>query len=528
MKPLSDRAVALLEQICSAPKTAAGDRVRLVGQVGECHEAAAVVPLIRLLFDRSREVAASASDAIHRLLAAATPDDLLGLDERVRREACYCYPGGWPYLQPGGLPALPWTAASPTSVLGLATFHPSGYVREQAIRLLAGDADEAALPYLLIRLNDWVANVRQAARQAVERRLQAGPIDPLVRNLGLVLRLTACGREHHAGLVAEVLRRLTDRENAPALAEVIRRGERPVARHFFRLAVERPGPHLLPLLQEALRSGDGVLRLWAARQLLATEAGRRLEEALAVLRNDTFMPVRREVLAIRLQALPETAVPALKEALLDRSPSVRQFSRFHLGRLGEQDFAAFYREALATGNHREAALGGLGETGTQEDAGLVAPFVTTPVGSERRAAVQAVGKLAGEEHVHLLLNCLADASPKVTREVQQALRGRAGLLDPETLWAVFADDSRTHVRLAALALLDGTATWKGLPYLIRAAADGEQVIARRVRSYVERRYNRVFTTPTAEERGRIDLALEECAGLLDPGFLKGLRYRLGR
>jgi HEAT repeat protein len=495
--------------------------------VADCQERAAVIPLIRLLFDRSAQVSASASDAIHRLLAAATPGDLLALDERVRREASWGQREGWACLQPGALSALPQTAASRVSVLGLATFHPSGYVRAQAVQLLAANSDEAALPFLLIRLNDWVANVRRAARQAVERRLRTGPIDPFVRNLGLVLRLTACGREDHSDLVAEVVRRLTDRENAPALVGLIRGGERRAARRFFRLVVDRPGPHLPPLLQAALQSGDAVLRLWAARRLPTTETGQRLEEALAVLGRDTFMPVRREALAVRLQALPETAGPVLKEALRDRSPSVRQFSRFHLGGLGWQDFAAFYREALAAGSHREAALGGLGETGQKEDAGLVVPFLTAPERRVRRAAVGAVGKLAGEEYVGGLLNCLADDSPKVTREAQQALQCQASLLDQDRLWALFVGDRRAHVRLVALALLDRTGTWGRLPYLIRAAADPEQAIARRARSYVERRYNRVFTTPTAEERGRLDLALAECASLLDPGFLKRLRRWLG-
>jgi HEAT repeat protein len=528
MQPLSDRTRSLLEQLHAGPGGTARERVSLLRQVADSHEPTAIISLIHLLLDRSKQVAASASDAIHRLLANATAETLLDLDEEVRRAAAWGQPEGWARLRPEDLPNFPRTPASRCAVLGLATFHPSGHVREQAVRLLAAGRDEAALPYLLIRLNDWVCDVRQAARQAVEQRLREGRVGPFADHLGLVLRLARCGREDHAGLVAEVVRRLTEPDHADAVAELVRGGDPQIARGFFRLAVERPGPHVPRLLRAALESRDGVQRLWAARHLGATETERPLAEVLAVLGNDPFMPVRREALAIRLQALPETAGPALEQALLDPSPSVRQFSRFHLSRWDERDFAAFYREALAGGGRRETALAGLGETGAKGDAARVVPFLTATDRRVRRAAVLAVGKLAGEDHVGALLDCLGDESPRVTREAQQALRGQAGLLEPSRLWATFAGDHRVHVRLAALALLDGTATWQRLPYLIRAAADPEPAIAARARSYIERRYNRVFTTPTAEERARIDQALEGCARLLDPGFLKSLRYRLGR
>jgi hypothetical protein len=40
------------------------------------------------------------------------------------------------------------------------------------------------------------------------------------------------------------------------------------------------------------------------------------------------------------------------------------------------------------------------------------------------------------------------------------------------------------------------------------------------RKYIERRYNRVFTKPTAEERRQIEVALHDFAGLRDEAFLE--------
>jgi HEAT repeat protein len=529
MSHLSDHTNVLLGQLYSrrgvfSRLTGASDaeRVRLVGEVAESREPAAAIPLTRLLFDDSAPVAAAASDAIHQLLSAASPEDLIALDEHMRWES-WDWSSRWQQLRPDEVSALPRTEASRTSVLGLVSFHRSGYVRERAVRLLAAAPAGAGLPYLLIRLNDWVANVRSAARQAVEKCLGAGSPGLLLGNLALVVRLADCRRTDHADLVGALLRRLTVPEYLPDLLGVVRSGQQSVARACFRLLADLPGPHLPALVQAGLQARDAVVRLWAIRHLPTTEGGARLGEALSARESDGSLAVRREALRVRLQALPETAEPALERALLDRSPSVREFARFHLARVRPADFPAFYRNVLSARAHVPQAIAGLGETGTRADAPSLVPFLTAPDRRTRQAAVRAVGTLAGDEYAGLLAERLTDEGPKVVREARQALQGQADALGPERLWAIFTGGRRRHVRVAALALIDHTGTWGKLPYLIRAAADPDEAIALQARGCVERRYNRVFTRPTEEQRVRIAAALEECASSLPPPFLAGLR-----
>lgn len=535
MKRLSDQTNALVTQLYAARGLpswlkggAAKERVRLIAQIAEQKELLAVISLLDLLFD-SATVAAAAAVGIHSLLSAASPTELLDLDEQLRRQWEWGFPKEWIQLKPRSVASLPKTEESRLSVIAVATFHPSGFVREEAIRLLADSRDGSELPYLLIRLNDWVVNVRMAASAVVEQRLHEGPLTPFVRNLGLVLRLAECGRISHVDFVRRVVRRLIDLKHTDDLLEVIRRGERRVARQCFQHALAMPGPHQPQLIQEGLRATDVVLRLWSAQHVLATETGNELAKTLAVLERDSFMPVRREALATHLKAYPETAVQVLREALLDPNPSIREFSRFYLEKHGmsQKDSAAHYHSAVTAKDRLDAALAGLGETGTEEDAALVVPFLMSADRKIRRTAVRATGRLAGDKHIDLLLGCLTDDSPKVSREAEQSLQRQAGSLDPERLWSIFAGDHRTFVRLSVLALLDSTGTWKKLPFLIRAASEKDRNVALTAEKYIERRYNRVFTKPTAEEHEGIQSALNSCADRLDPKFRKGLRCLLG-
>jgi HEAT repeat protein len=532
MKHLSDNASTLVQRLYASKgilsRLIGGDGVapQLIQQLADSQELAAVIPLIDFLFDGSTNVAVSASDAIHRLMAGATTEDLVALDEQVRRWAHSGYPTRWIRLQPGDVLALPKTQMSRTSILGLASFHPSGYVRESAIHQLATMQDGSELPYLLIRLNDWVAKVRQAAHWAINVRLRDGSVEPLLRNLGLVFRLTECGRDDHSGIINAVIRRLTEAENGSALATIILSGPPQLARRCFRAAIQIPGSHVARLVEIALQSEDAVLRLLATKQIRATVSVERLEETLSAIQKDRSMIVRRAALEIRLNCFSDTAVPAFEASLLDRSASVREFARFHLRILSGGDFAALYRQALSDSKNRAAAIAGLGETGIREDAALLLPLFATSARKERAALVRSIGVLAADGHVEFLRSCLTDNSPKVAKEAQRALQTQVGSLDGEQLWDTFTNDHRPHVRRAVLVLLDNIGTWSKLAYMIRAACDDDGGIALIARAYIEKRYNRVFTRPTAEEKQRIGLAVTECAARLDPEFLRRLRFHL--
>ncbi len=47
--------------------------------------------------------------------------------------------------------------------------HPNGFKRENAIRRIGMLQDPIAIPNLLIRVNDWVPQVRDAAKEAILR-----------------------------------------------------------------------------------------------------------------------------------------------------------------------------------------------------------------------------------------------------------------------------------------------------------------------------------------------------------------------
>jgi len=121
--------------------------------------------------------------ALAALTWPALPDLLPALDARLREG--YLAPpashNSWWDLTPASLGHLAVETDHDLLLVGLCASHPNGHVREQAVVRLAHSNPDVALPFLLLRVNDWVPAVRLRARTAVVALLLPAAAAALVR-----------------------------------------------------------------------------------------------------------------------------------------------------------------------------------------------------------------------------------------------------------------------------------------------------------------------------------------------------------
>jgi len=434
--------------------------------------------------------------------------------------------GAWARLKPAELPNLAKSAASRSSIAGLATFHENGHVREAAVRYLNEIDDGSEVPFLLLRLKDWVDPVRDAAIAAIQRRLTPSRLGHFVRNIYIIFRLTEWKRAGRDDVVRWLMGQLVEEQNQQTLRSLLESPDALIRRPAFRLALEIGGENCKCLVLAGLKSEDVVLRVRAARHVRQSFQQGELIEILPLMEQDKSMPVRREALLTRLDRQPESAAFWLEKALLDRHASMRELARFYLRRSGRSEFADVYRQALAEDLKNSVALAGLGENGTNADIPLVRPFLCSRITRERVAAVRAFASLGGEEVRDELMVMLPDDKTRVTLAAAKGLENHLDAVSPSMLWARFGGDTRTHVRRALLDLSSQMGGWSSLPVLIRLAADSDTALAERARLLVMGRLNQVFTTPTSVDREQIRQAVAEMKGRLTEQFLKELNARL--
>lgn len=488
------------------------------------HDQSPLRELLDGMFSPSAGTGIAAVEAIGRKLAGVVADELRAAEEGIRRR----WRSG--YREPPFFEALLRDPGRPAcGVLGLFSFHPSGYVREAAVRRLAAPADGSALRFLLLRLNDWVAEVREAALAAVLDQVREDRAAAFGRDFVLVeraLRTERAGLASLAGALAGMLATAEAQTAALAAAEAESRRS---ARAVVRFLLDRvPGAGKV-VVARGMTARDDVIRAWVvpwARRVLPPE------EALAVLRRlaaDPSVAVRRESLKEMHLAFPGEARPFLERAVLDVSASVREASRLLLKESGI-DFRSVYRDAVRTAARARplaAALAGLAEVGSAPQAQDVAPHLTDPRATVRRAAVQSVMRLAGETFAARVAGLLEDASPAVSAAARNELRQYAPLVGQARLLLASAASPYRHTRLHVVPLLAALPKWQSITCLIHETGAEDEERASLARQYISvwnRQYNRSQRLPSRQEVEDLLAALSAAGPALDKTISDEIRF----
>lgn len=226
--------------------------VALLERIASHGEPAAVWSVARCLFESSQQIKIRASRTTDHLLSLVSPDQLLHLSGVVGWSWGWYISNAWDNLTPKGISALLVDLESQAAVLGLLSFHRIGYVRQEAVRLLARETTGDELRYLLIRQNDWVSVIADEAQTAVNRRLVPTYLPNFVRSLPLVVHLLAFRRHDLSRVVRTVVEMLVQPQHDAMLGEIITASDPSVRRQVVRVALEMAGEHHARVIHHGL------------------------------------------------------------------------------------------------------------------------------------------------------------------------------------------------------------------------------------------------------------------------------------
>jgi HEAT repeat protein len=512
-------------QMDAAPIFAGDSSDEIRSEFAATRDPALIPQVAREVFARSSEAATGARNAITAVMSSLSPDVLPSVEEVIR--------AAWrmrgvdasvvEYLRESGNPGC--------EVLGAFSFHPNGYVREAAVRRLATLSDEAELRYLLLRLNDWVPQVRAAARAAVLERTRAAYVSAFARNFPLLERAVRTQRDDLSSVVEPLTGLMASEPGQTAMLAAMASGSRFTARAAAQFLIHRVPSALARVVAAGVHAADPTIRGWVTplvmRALPSTEALPTLQR----LASDSSPVVRRDALDALARGYPDDAQRSLERAVLDVSASVRETARFLL-RPRQLDLLAMYRAAMsesATPRRLASAIAGLAEVGTAADAHNVAPYLSHPNASVRRAAVKAVMRLAGDAFAERILTILNDPSGAVSAASRDALRRHAAMLGRSSLSEIITKSPHQHARRNAVHLLSALPKWQSITALIQMATAADDEVAALARRYIVqwvRQYNRSQTAPSRSELAELTAALAAAGTAIDRDIVAVIRFSI--
>ncbi|MEV0095341.1 hypothetical protein [Streptomyces sp. NPDC050738] len=326
--------------------------------------------------------------------------------------------------------------------LAMALCHPDGRVREAAVGQAAGR--QALLPLVVVRCADWVAPVRERAREVLRAGLDGADATGIA---ALVLR---AGRRYRGEFAVGLLRELLCRAPHGRLVPLLTDGDLYVRRFAYRIAVAEGRLSLPELARTAARDNDTVVQKLCADASLAGASEGDYDDVLVPLLGSRNPWVR----SAGVTGLRRAGQAGRAEGfLVDRSALVRACARYVVRQDGVDPLPLYRDWCTRAGEVPPGAPAGLGECGVRADAELLWPLVTHSVAAVRKGAV--VGLRARDAvEVERLRVLLDDPAPAVAREAATALAPSADRLGTDWLLDRLAPDRPRHTRLAAFRLLD--------------------------------------------------------------------------
>ena len=479
-------------------------------------EVAAIFYLAVFATKNKRDPSNRASETADKLLRPLAPSELLVLDQHARAQYHYEDPELLKALRevaPAQLSELTELHPGAHALLGAMSFHWSGYVREAAVRQLAQIRTGDELPFLLIRLNDWIPQVRTAARQTIQDRTTPAYAHHFAGNLRLLQQLLIWERIDHSTFLRWILEYLRKPECSAALDQRLS-SPNPVDRRLaFELLARPDYEELASLLGKASQDADPMIRLWAIRKARNYLPPETLLSMATKAMSDRYAAIRAQAVYAHVEHGPTEVISGtLRPFLLDRSASLRSLARFHLATREPIDFANFYRELIASDrpSKRAMAIESLGEVGTTSEADLIQKCLAEAHPGVRAASIRALSRLDGDRFVGEFVDLLLDESPTVARAAADALAKRVGLVDHARLWQENANLKPVAARERVLRIIFDASKWDGLYYALSLVDDPEPGIQKLALDHVRKwtgKFARSSVAATAAQRERVVAAL---------------------
>jgi hypothetical protein len=254
------------------------------------------------------------------------------LDTQCRERTSLEWTHDWCKTDPEVL--IPSNCSIPEKIiiLGFASFHPNGYFREKAVIALSKINNPDSIPFLLIRLNDWVGHVRSISKESLWKLLTPEYATGFIKSLPLVTRLATCGRDNHKEFVASV--ELLISETKSALLYGITCIDPLIRRICFKIAITSEKFTDSEIVSFVKNEKSGQVRSFALKHCNNRITIDNCKELMSPFLNDTN--TRARCLALDLYCkyfLGETMEMLCKQALSNNA-RVRETSIYYLKKAG--------------------------------------------------------------------------------------------------------------------------------------------------------------------------------------------------
>lgn len=446
-------------------------------------------------------------------------DDIYRVDKQMRETSSMEWSIDWYSLNTNNFITNNMSEEEKFAVLIFSSFNPNGYIREQAVQALA--SYKGCLPFILLRCNDWVCQVRQAALRLLPTILESAGDKEIINALPLMEKLYRSERCEYHELLSTIVNVFGADRN------LIKKGlnsEEIKARRFCLSIISNLAIVDHEYLSNHIKKEpDPFLRKIIFQILLKQNAD--IEDVSTNFLSDKYPPNRMLALQFLHDNKIDSAATASKNMLMDKNAQVRALARkIFLGNEADFDIRHHYLANLSV--KTAVCIYGLGETGRLEDCKLIERFLSDSTPSVVRAAMTAVMRLNPEQYISDITELLAKEHSGIVKTAALLLKKNKGY-DSEKVLQICTDlpGGNTKIKCAGLLFLSGK--WKSLIYSLMLIGCGCESLDNICYTQIIRwisSYNVSYAVLSDADSRTIKFLLDEKKEFLKPNMVKQIIF----
>ena len=401
--------------------------------------------------------------------------------------------------------------------LRLGTLDSNGWRREKALLELNKGSDAGALPFVLLRLNDWVPNVRAAAERWLASRLKSFAPEQLVTCLPIFAALTERAQGLASQYVQASLDRMATEQAAPALINALLSANSRTRRLAFSLLSKSGALRDSQIQNRLLDGSDPMLALLLLKHLHPSNAELPDELVTRAMGSKSSM-VRRFAMYRMSDAQVERFNSAVQTALFDPAEGLREFAQYYFKkRLSSEELQSRYVRAMrdpASSNRTiAAAILGFRETGgvlSEEECLRWFEHRSVRI---RAAALRVFAACHFDDALPRVREALmTPKSPTMGKTALAILRQHPNAVPMREISALLASERPTAIRMRAFTLLGDFGKWQRLPMLLKLAGDADEVIGKKALVSLWGWFNGFNKSQVQPSRAQVEEALTQLSG----------------
>lgn len=338
--------------------------------------------------------------------------------------------------------------------------HYNGHIREASIKQLALLNTPTAIPALLVRINDWVPQVRQAADTALQQLATTENAATYIRYLPKIYHLKNCRRYNHQSFIQFFEDYISAPENRNHIIEAIEAPCSETASIALKICRHQNWLPKFDLISIGLQHPKDSVRLLAT-QYLADLHGKSLEQAIKIALKDHFPAVRRTALLIAQDVQPKWL--DMTKYLFDAHSSIRDIAIYYL-KNKNIDIKELYRPYFYSEDAKKLniSIWGMSALSNIDAIPDIQTQLQHPYPYIRKQAALALLNLQGSDSHSILLHYLNDPSPSVAKLIAHNFKKQKIRITASELLKIVKQPAAAHTILACRIIMHKANKWEQL------------------------------------------------------------------